>query len=230
MKKRSNSLYKKEIYIKIPKNDNVFFVNHARLNSISQHHNNAKYICKKKSLNLIEKKKLESTFDRRIDVISAQILEAKQQLSSMIISDPMETPLKQSISLKPKNRSILNPDTEQNLKLKKVIKEQRETYNKYYNDTNKQIARLQKENTVLTSNQKDLIIAIKCMRSTIVTQQQKIEKMQEQNGSTIHNLRKRSFDRMRQKKPHNYHLQQTQNNNVPSPIALLNQSATYYFN
>ena len=95
---------------------------------------------------------------------------------------------------------------------------------------NKQIARLQKENTVLTSNQKDLIIAIKCMRSTIVTQQQKIEKMQEQNGSTIHNLRKRSFDRMRQKKPHNYHLQQTQNNNVPSPIALLNQSATYYFN
>ena len=76
----------------------------------------------------------------------------------MITSDPMETPLKQSISLKPKNRSILNPDTEQNLKLKKVIKEQRETYNKYYNDMNKQIARLQKENTVLTSNQKDLII------------------------------------------------------------------------
>ena len=76
----------------------------------------------------------------------------------------METPLKQSISLKPKNRSILNPDTEQNLKLKKVIKEQRETYNKYYNDMNKQIARLQKENTVLTSNQKDLIIAIKCVK------------------------------------------------------------------
>ena len=100
----SHLSYKKNnLKITIPTNTNMFFVDHARLKSISQHHNNAKYLCNKSS-NRFATKRSSTSVDRRIDRISTKIQEAKDNLKSMIVTKKSN-----------KNQaSIFNTETQQN--------------------------------------------------------------------------------------------------------------------
>lgn len=214
----SHLSYKKNnLKITIPTNTNMFFVDHARLKSISQHHNNAKYLCKRSS-NRFATKRSSTSVDRRISSISTKIQEAKDNLKSMIVS-------KKNNNIQ---ASIFNPETQQNLTLKNIIYEQKQIYNKYHEEMSKKLETLWMKNNILVSDQKDLIIAINAMRDTIVSQQQTIERLLRQTKHdtiNINNLdeesdflpRKRTFSHAREQERYS-----------PS-TALLKQSATYYF-
>ena len=204
----SHLSYKKNnLKITIPTNTNVFFVDHARLKSISQHHKKARYLCKK-SCNRFATKKTLNSVDQRIDKVAITIKEAKDSLKSMIVSKTRSKV----------QGSIFNPETQQNLKLKNIIYEQRKVHNKYHEETSRKLDNLLKENNTLISNQKDLIIAINAMRNTIISQQQTIERLlRQREHDEDFPPRKRTFSYTQQQKKHS-----------PS-VALLNQSATYYF-